>query len=310
MTNNHESKKINNKWNISILVLFILIASSLIWILSTNYIRELMEYNNIIHWYYKSYYLSKAWLEISLTQIQNNWVWFENTINTWDDIIKFNFLCKNCNLYTSISWNSNSFSLNTRTDTWCNNPISLNTWQSFILPLFKQINLGTNYDKLTNSPTYKNMADKLPNIKLKNPSSNKEITIWIIIMSWSDILQDWIFIKTWSTNNPNIITEFKNSFEAYWLDILIWLSNLSNEYKKHSSLLKSFIILWNTKELQTAINFCIDIQSTIWINNDIYLPTSTFYIKSIWKYWTKTISLESFLKQPIPDFLSHTYLWL
>ncbi len=308
MTNNHESKKINNKWNISILVLFILIASSLIWILSTNYIRELMEYNNIIHGYYKSYYLSKAWLEISLTQIQNNWVWFENTINTWDDIVQSNFLCKNCNLYTSISWNSNSFSLNTRTDTWCNNPISLNTWQSFILPLFRQINLGTNYDKLINSPTYKNMADKLPNIKLKTPSPNKEITIWIIIMSWSDILQDWIFIKTWSTNNPNIINDFKNSFEVYWSNIPIWLSNLSNEYKKHSSLLKSFIILWNTKEFQTSINFCVDIQPTLWINE--YLPTSTFYIKGIWKYWTKTISLESFLKQPIPDFLSHTYLWL
>ena len=300
--------RINNRWNISILVIFVLIASSLIWILTTNYIKDLMQYNNIVYWYYKSYYLSKAWLEISLAEISNNWVWFENIINTWDSVISWNFTCKNCSFYSSILWSSNYFSKSILTDSGCSLPISLNTWESFILPLFKQINNWTNYQKLTNYPTYQNMANKIPNIQLDNISTNKEITIWIFIMSWEDILQDWVFIKTWSTNNPNIIANFLIEFETYATNILLWNYNLWYAYKDSSLWLKSFLLLGNSTDNQESISFCINIKPTIWIPDHITLPTSTFYIKSIWNNQEKTIWLEAFLKQPIPDFLIHTYL--
>lgn len=299
---------INNKWNISILVIFILIASSLIWILTTNYIRDLMQYNNIIYWYYKSYYLSKAWLEISLTEISHNWIWFENIISSWNNIISWNFICKNCNFNSNISWNSSHFSKNTWTDSGCNNPISLNTWESFILPLFKQINIWTNYQKLTIQPTYQNMADKISNIKFENISPNREITIWIFVMSWLDILQDWVFVKTWSTNNINIINDFLNWFNTYASNISVWSYDLSYAYKENSLWLRSFLLFGNTIETQQAISFCIKVQPTLWLPQIITLPTSTFYLKNIWNNIEKTIWLEAFLKQPIPEFLSHTYL--
>jgi len=302
--------KLNNNWNISILVILILVASSLIWILTTNYIKDLMQYNNIINWYYKSYYLSKAWLELSLTEISNNDIWFENTINSWSNIISWNFICKNCNLNSNISWNSNYFSKNTWTDSGCNNPISLNTWESFILPLFKQINTWTNYQKLTTLATYQNMADKIQNIVFQNISPNKEITIWIFIMSGSDILQDWVFIKTWSTNNPNIINDFLSAFNTYAMNISVWNYTLSNAYTINALGLKSFLLLGNTKDNQQAISFCLKLQAPMWLSQIITLPTSTFYIKSIWNNIEKTIWIEAFLKQPIPEFLSHTYLEL
>jgi hypothetical protein len=300
--------KINNRGNISILVIFILIASSLIWILTTNYIKDLMQYNNIIYGYYKSYYLSKAWLELSLTEIWKNWIWFENTINTWDNIISWNFICQNCNFNSSISWNSSFFSKNTWTDSGCDNPIALNTWESFILPLFKQINNWSNFQKLTTFPIFKNMADKIANIELEDISTNKEITIWIFVMSWEDILQDWVFVKTWATNNPNIITNFLSEFETYATNILLWNYNLWYAYKDSSLWLKSFLIFGNSTDNQQSISFCINIKPTIWIADHITLPTSTFYIKSIWNNIEKTIWLEAFLKQPIPEFLIHTYL--
>ncbi len=308
--NKKEPIKISNRGNISILVIFILIASSLIWILTTNYVRDLMQYNNIIYWYYKSYYLSKAWLETSLTEISQNWIWFENVISSWDNIISWNFICKNCNFNSNISWNSSYFSKNTWTDSGCNNPISLNTWESFILPLFKQINIWTNYQKLTTQPTYENMADKITNIKLKNISPNKEITMWIFIMSWLDILQDWVFVKTWSTNNINIIDSFLNEFNTYASNISVWNYTLSNAYINSSLWLKSFLLFGNTTDNQQAISFCIKIEPTLWLSQNINLPTSTFYIKNFWNSIEKTIWLEAFLKQPIPEFLSHTYLGL
>lgn len=304
------NRKLNNRWNISILVIFILIASSLIWILTTNYIRDLMQYNNIIFGYYKSYYLSKAWLELSLAEISQNWIWFENIINSWDNIISWNFICKNCNFNSNISWNSNYFSKNTWTDSGCTNQISLNTWESFILPLFKQINNWTNYEKLTTQATYKNMADKITNIKFENLSPNKELTMGIFVISWSDILQDWVFVKTWSTNNPNIINDFLNWFNTYANNVSVWSYTLLNAYTNTTLSLKSFLLFGNTTDNQQAISFCIKIQPPMWLWSIITLPTSTFYIKSIWNNFEKTIGLEAFLKQPIPEFLIHTYLGL
>lgn len=299
-----------NRWNISILVIFVLIASSLIWILTTNYIKDLMQYNNIIYGYYKSYYLSKAGLELQLSEIAQNWIWFENTIQTWDNIVSWNFLCKNCKFNSSILWNAKYFSKNIRKDSGCTNPIVLNTWESFILPLFKQINSWTNYKKLTTLPIYQNMANQAWEIKLEHTSpSNWELTIWIFIMSWEDILQDWVFVKTLTINYPNIINDFLNSFNTYATNILVWNYTLSNAYTNTAMGLKSFLLFGNTKENQQALSFCINIQQP-WLLHAITLPTNTFYIKSIWNNLEKTIGLEAFLKQPIPEFLIHTYLGL
>jgi len=301
----HKNSRI--KWNISILVIFVLIASSLIWILTTNYIRDLMQYNDIIHWYYKSYYLAKAWLEISLTQIWQNWIWFENTINTWNNIVSWNLICKNCSFNSEILWNSDYFSQNTRTESWCITPISLKTGESIILPLFKQVNTWTNYQKLTNSPIYQNMADKISQIQFQNTIPSQEITIWIVIISWQNLLQDGIFVKTGIINDPNIINTFLSNFHNYWANITVWIIPLSTAYKA-SPTLKSFLIFGNTKQWQDSVNFCIKIQPQLRPISLIKLPDQTFYIKSIWNNIEKTVWLEAFFKQPIPGFLSHTSL--
>ena len=46
--------------NISILVIFVLLASSLLGILSMNFVQQMMQQSTIVNSYYKTYYLSKA----------------------------------------------------------------------------------------------------------------------------------------------------------------------------------------------------------------------------------------------------------
>lgn len=295
-------------WNISILVIFVLLASSLIWILSTNFIRDLLNYNDTISNHYKLYYLSKAWLETSLTQIFNNWIWFENTINSWDDIVISNINCNNtCNFSSKIKWTSSYISNSIQEQNLCNNPIILNTWESIIMPLFKQINSWSNFSKLTTSPQYKNMAVYIPNIQLENITVNKILTIWIFIISWEQLLEDWLFIQTWSTDNNNIISDFLQSFSNYASNIEIWWNNLNNLYKNINSQLKSFLIFWNSENNQN-ISFCVKINPNQNPYEEIKLPTQSFHINSISNKNQNSMWLEAFLKQPIPQFLIHTYL--
>jgi hypothetical protein len=100
------------------------------------------------------------------------------------------------------------------------------------------------------------------------------------------------------------------AFNAYATNISIWSYTLLNAYTIDSLWLNSFLLFGNTTETQQAISFCVKIEPLVWLPNIITLPTSTFYIKSIWNNIEKTIWLEAFLKQPIPEFLIHTYLGL
>ena len=68
--------------NISILVIFILLASSLLGILSMNFVQQMMKQSAVIHSYYKAYYLSKAGIELGLTQIKHRGIGFNYTITT------------------------------------------------------------------------------------------------------------------------------------------------------------------------------------------------------------------------------------
>jgi len=67
--------------NISILVIFVLLASSLLGILSMNFVQQMMKQSAVVHNYYKAYYLSKAGLEISLAQVASRDIGFEYIIS-------------------------------------------------------------------------------------------------------------------------------------------------------------------------------------------------------------------------------------
>jgi ABC-type microcin C transport system permease subunit YejE len=66
--------KIRNKrlkGNISLLVILILLASSVIALLSINQIQRLISYGNMTFNYFRAFYLAKAGTELGLTEVYN-----------------------------------------------------------------------------------------------------------------------------------------------------------------------------------------------------------------------------------------------
>jgi hypothetical protein len=66
--------KIRNKklkGNVSLLVIFVLLASSVISLLSINQIQRLLTYGNMTFNYFRAFYLAKAGTELGLTEVYN-----------------------------------------------------------------------------------------------------------------------------------------------------------------------------------------------------------------------------------------------
>jgi hypothetical protein len=293
----------NPKGNISILVIFILLAAWLIWTLTMIFVKQIMNSYDSTLSYYKSYYLAKAWSELALSEITNRWIGFENVVSAWDKILLQNFFCKWwCKFAMSISGTSQYLSKNFIDDADCQNPFVLNTWSALILPLFKEVPEKNNYDIFTSPIKYQNMSDVLSNIiftwiNIANPN----VSIWILIVAWDkEIYTNWIFIQTWILNN-NLIWKFKSDFENYSSNDTKINSRYTNDDYINEDWLKNYLLISNLDNAN-PISFCINVKN--WEK----IATEKFWVKSIWKYSKTNIWLEVEYKQPIPDFLANSYL--
>lgn len=66
--------------NISLLVLFVLLACSLLGLLTVHFLKNMSTQYNQITSYYKSYYLAQAGIETALTQLQHRGLGFSENI--------------------------------------------------------------------------------------------------------------------------------------------------------------------------------------------------------------------------------------
>ena len=141
------NKKI--KWNISLLIILILLASSVIALLSINQIKHLSSYWNATFNYFRAYYLAKAWTELWLTEVYNRENWFNHQINTWDSIVKDNLIEAYSwfNPYFNVDINSNFEYLTNdiRYNSECNNEnkMTLEKWEGIMIALFKDTTKDT-----------------------------------------------------------------------------------------------------------------------------------------------------------------------
>lgn len=301
------------KWNISILVIFILLASSLIGVLTSSYVRELLSYSDNINKYYKSYYIAKWWIELSLAQTNNRWVGFQYSLATGTNSIQNNFLCAwSCWLSSNIYGVSNVISNSFESGTWCQNPMTFSGWESLVVPLFTDSFVWTVYDSLTTPIAYNSLAFNLQYIDIKTTDLGKKINLWIVFMTWDDIHDQWFFFKSLLLKE-NSIKEFVLNFEAYAKNVSIWNTPLSDEYKKEKKLEKSdlrpYFILSNP-ENQSNITLCLIVKEDIQNKGKSSLPLSYYYTKNISNISDFVLWLDSNLKQPIPSFLTNTYFSL
>lgn len=294
------------KGNISILVLFVLIASSLMWVLTMNFVNQMLRSSDAMLSYYESYYLANGGLELLLTEAKHRGIWFEIDIGTWSSIFTGNFTCENCDFTARMQWTSTTISKEfwKETGSWCLSPIVLAEWEAFMLPLIRDnFATWTLTELFTDPPVYENLSSSLNNLNFTLASwalDQPVINIWLIILSGDELLSDGIFVRTWimwATLMPDFLSAFQSTMSSvqvgnFPLPSRFMSTNLE-EYRY-----KNYLILANTNE--DPIAFCI--------TSDAPLPTDNFHITSNGMYHGQTIGLELIYRQPIPTFLMNSVL--
>lgn len=306
------------KWNISIIVIFILALISLMSLLSASYIREIISSSWQLQDYYRAHYLAKAWVETNLIAVNEHGIWFETQIGSWDNIQK-SFSCfPNCWFKTSIiarthymDW-STTYSTSNEFENECtqDNIISIQPKEIWSVPLF--------YDESNNSwaiALHSILSTNL-DIWLEVLSNNTKVALWISLWEWwqqlidrhslfmsgqrpnltiNDFLQNInvTYINSWDIlSSNNLIYSFDNQTNVIW-PIAQTFHNLYN-----------YLLIANDGDnWDWSLDFCITVA-----NKDSEIPRSLIVIQSEWLIWTKSASVQARKKLQIPDFLFSTYL--
>ena len=297
--------KIRNKrlkGNVSLLVILILLASSVIALLSISQIQHLITYWNMTFNYFRAFYLAKAGTEFGLTEVYNRENWFEYKIlhePNEDGLIDFNpIIAKNFlwddNEYEwakpyfniEIKSNFNIIGNDVRYECSEDNKIILepkteeNPWGWLVLSLFKDDTSG-----LRNilDPKYvgiSSLSDStLKKIKFdRNPSW--DLMFWLFNYDMTNIhVVEWNQVVEWKKLD-NDLHEFLENFEwkVEWVRRYLTIKNK-----------------WST-----PVSFCI-------IGNNI--PYSNYLVTVRGNYADMEVWLKSVVKKEVPSWSLDVLWW-
>lgn len=294
--NNLDWKIYNYKkleWNILILVILVMLTVAMMGLLTMSFLKQMFSYTINLDWYYKSYYLSKAWLELALTEIDNSDIWFSNHI-TWTNSIFTQNFCQNwdCSVELRVEWRWKTLSERFYESNECtgDTAFTLTAWESFALPLFFQQDWLLNYDIFQwlwkNNTIY--ILSSLWNIKLAFPTKYPLGTTLnlSLVFSWLQQQLDNLYIA-WYPMREDTISDYNN-----WL-----IANGINVLQINDS--KVYLMIWNANNY--PVSFCF--------NSNTELPATKFYVVSLWNYQWKYVGMQAIYAQPIPSFMFYGYNW-
>lgn len=260
------------KGNVSLLIIFILLAGSVIAMLSINQIQHLLSYWNMTFNYFRAFYLAKAGTELWLTEVYNREAWFKHSIESWDSIITQNLVWnyEGFNPYFSMDIESN-FEILTddiRYTDKCDddNKIILKPDEWIMLSLFRD--------------NAKNMADILnPEFKDIKPLSNEEIkSLDFWNPGWD--LKFWIFAydDNWEDMKDIIVRD--------WNNLNKFLNSNMVSGKRRYLTIKN--------QWTSDVKFCVNWK---WSGN---IPYSNSLINVRGNYWDMEVWLQSVVKKEVP----------
>lgn len=287
-------RKLN--WNISILVILVLLACSLMGILSMNFLNNLISYTDNSYSYYKSYYYAKAWLELALTEIDNSDVWFSHNIPL-ADVINNNLGWTWEWFIVSILWRSTFLSNEFWKNTECNENTALSIpakW-SMTLPMF--YDNSSDYNKIFSKDSdYNLLANSRQELSIRNypwgQHNHPILDIWVVFQSWDSMLWDYIYM-TWLEFNSTFFQKYFQEFQTMYRD----------EPWSYGYL--SYIVISNPTEAE--VKFCIDAGSSN-TDKEFPWPTTKYFISSRWEYRWRTVWLQAIYAQPLPSFFINPYV--
>lgn len=271
------------KGNVSLLVIFILLASSVIALLSINQIQRLLTYGNMTFNYFRAFYLAKAWTELGLTEVYYREAWFEQAINSWDAIVTENFW-----IYTrfdthftmNISWNFQHLTDDVRYTDKCNeeNMITLGTGEWIMLSLFRD-----NTYSIIDSMTWTR------DVSISDFKDAKKLEIYKAIWSWS-----------WDKRK---LTFWLFDYDTHWDMGDIYVENLSleslNAFLNNINNLKwirKYLTIKNPWTGNQIVSFCINAD-----NGKISIPYSDSLITVRGNYGDMEVWLQSVVKKEVPS---------
>lgn len=281
------------KGNVSLLVIFILLASSVIALLSINQIQRLLTYGNMTFNYFRAFYLAKAWTELGLTEVYYREAWFEQTINSWDAIVTENFWVYtgfNTHFTMNISWNFQYLTDDVRYTNKCDDKdrITLGSGEWIMLSLFiddtKLISDSLNLTKEANIKQRDN--DRIQRLKFENFKTDwdfKYFTFWLFDydINWN---MESIFVETWT-------------------DLTTFLGKINNNGIKDST--RRYLTIKNPWNSDEVVSFCITTNGT----NDILIPYSDSLITVRGNYGDMEVWLQSVVKKEVPSWSLDVLWW-
>ncbi|AHB41460.1 hypothetical protein P148_SR1C00001G0670 [candidate division SR1 bacterium RAAC1_SR1_1] len=283
------------KGNISLLVLFILVACSLLGIIAVQYTRHMAIQTSQIYNYYKTYYLAKGGSEIGLSLMQLRGAGYSWEIKQDDLFVEQNIRTGNA-FSLKIQGDNSLISENHPDIKNCINGLVIPGKQSLILPLFTDTTeLGLS-EQFTEQNFYKNKSDLLKLITITGLDMPRDVGVGIIISSGGMLSELGIFFTSGSFGDDDFFQKLSNKIQESFNTIddpIIRNRQLESE-------LQNYLIIANKEDQE--LRFCLSIP-----NGTLALPKT--YISSFGYAGTKKMGLETVYQQPIPSYLIDSSLF-
>lgn len=280
------------KGNISLLVILVLLASSLFSLLAMAQLKNLMTHGNLTYNYFRAHYLSKAGLELALTETYTRGAGFEMTgsslITTGSTIVTSNLLSwyENRDPYFAVQMKAKSSLIgNSVKIPTCSNGKNqkiLKKWDSIIIPLFYDKGADSHQKILSENNQYQHLPlsdiQKISLTALK--PNNAELVFWLFAFA-DEKLMDMVDMVTATGNN-----------------ISFFLKN--NEYAKE------LLANWGNFKYLTIVN-PKDEEITLCVSAEgVNLPVADTLINVQAHYWNTEVGLQAIFSEPFPNFLQVT----
>ena len=282
------------RWNISMLVMFVLLACSLLGLLSVYFLRNMATQYDQIMSYYKTYYLAQAGIETALVQLHHRGLWYSETIDATHPLIIQNINQPKSSFSFTIRGESNFLSKSLLDSGSCLSPFILHSGQSLILPLFVDGFTWSIIKSLYAWLVNQNLWTMLP---LLQPVSDWlvpwTVNMWILLADSTGLYENGMYFSSGTDWNQNFFSSFSQSADRVLSKLEdIRLQNNNWQTDKNFS---PYLIIAN-KDFRT-VKFCLQLP------NGKMLPTQQYLIQSFGMFGTSKLWLEATYKQPIPSFL-------
>ena len=263
--------------NITILALFILLASSLIWVLIWLVMKNFIKYSKEISDYEKVNYLAKAGTELWLAIVGSRGVGFSYSISSGDSALMHNFSCENpqksrdeCLWKPAFSLEISGLAKTKWELPWIaedckipENSTEVWPWFSVIVPLFSD-------QEATSS-----VAEALQPNTTVHPFNFNDLSMY-----WAG--ERKFGILAFNKNDSSLkIRKWEGD---------AWALHNGNLFYG----LENYLIIANTS--QQPQKLCLE-------SNTVSIPQEEAKIMSIGSFWEKQLGTETFIAKKLPSFL-------